>query len=50
MSSCCAMERITYILKNKGEMYNEVWGPFILLLGDVDVSEMLRMDDNGNTS
>ena len=50
MSSCCAMERITYILKNKGEMYNEVWGPFILLLRDVDVSEMLRMDDNGNTS
>ncbi len=51
MTNCCTMEtvdKITYILKGKSETFDRVWGPFTQLLGNVNVLDMLRSDDNGN--
>lgn len=44
MSNCYAMEKITYILKRKGETFEKIWGPFTHLLGNVSVSDLLQRD------
>ena len=48
MSNCCAMEKITYILKNKGESFDKIWAPFTQLPGNVSVSDILQNNDSGH--
>ncbi len=48
MSNCYAMEKITYILKRKGEIFEKIWSPFTQLLGTVSMSALLQRDDSGS--
>ncbi len=47
-SNCYAMERVTYILKRKGETFEKIWSPFTQLLGTVSMSALLQRDDSGS--
>lgn len=42
-NNCCAMEKITCILKRKSESLDMVWGLFTQLLRTVNMSDMLSI-------
>ena len=41
LSLCLPLERITYNLKNKQEMFEKIWGRFIQYVADNDLSYLM---------
>lgn len=42
MAQCMSLERITYILKNKLEVYEEIWKPFSDFIKKGDIGKLLQ--------
>ena len=41
MSSSLIMERITFMIRGKGETFNEIWGPFMRFIEQNEVGDIL---------
>lgn len=47
MAQCMSMERITYILKNKLDVYEGIWRPFKDFMNHRDIGALLQEEDSG---
>ncbi len=45
MAQYMSMERITYILKNKLDVYKGIWKPFKDFINNEDIAELLRVEN-----
>ena len=45
LSLCLPLEKITYILKDKQEMFQEVWGRFIRYIKNNNLSHLMEVTE-----
>ena len=48
MSSSMSMEKLTYIVRKKADMFENIWSPFIYFLqNDANVGNLLQQEGEG---